>query len=129
MALWVRTNGRISMVNYSLGFENSFGVFGIGANLGINKLKYRTDFESSDGKKTIFEDSVLSSKFFLIMEVPSNKVAFSIRPYISTTWAPYDINAIDAFINPSSGISQSEIEQNIFMYGISFIFYNGPQKR
>lgn len=119
---------KMSIVNYSIGLENYFGSFGYGASIGTQKLKYKTNFETSDDKKTIFDESVLSSKFYLILEVPSNSIAFSIRPYISTTWKPYNIQDVELLLNPSSDLPASDFDQDLVMYGISFLFYNGPQR-
>lgn len=120
---------KISMVNYHFGLENYFGVFGYGGTIGIQKLKYRTDYVSSEGKQTIFDESVLSSKFYLIFEVPSNKIAFSLRPYIATTWEPFNLQSLEKTFDPQSTIPPSELEQDILIYGISFVFYNGRQRR
>lgn len=119
----------ISLVNYSLGLENYFGTFGYGASIGIQKLKYKTDFNRGQNKVTIFDESVLNSKFYFILEVPSNKIAFSIRPFISTTWQPYNIQAIELALDPQSTRPESEFDQNVLVYGISFLFLNGPQRR
>jgi hypothetical protein len=120
---------KISVINYSIGLENYFGNFGYGANIGLQKLKYRADIDGSKSKKTIFNESVLNSKFYLILEVPSNKIAFSVRPFISTTWEPYNIKAVELVFNPQSTLPKSDFDQNILVYGISFLFYNGPQNR
>ena len=120
---------KISLVNYSIGLENYFGTFGYGATIGTQKLKYKTNFISSGGRKTVFDQSVLNSKFYLIIEVPSNKVAFSIRPYISTTWKPYNIQDIELLFEPGSSRPESEFDQDLIVYGLSFLFYNGPQRR
>lgn len=118
---------RISLTNYSLGFETFFGNMGFGATLGTQKLKYRTDLSSSDGKKTVFEESVLNSKFYFLIEVPSKAISFSIRPYIGTTWSPYNIKELDLVVNPQSTTPKSEFDQDVLIYGFSFLFYNGPQ--
>jgi len=120
---------KISLLNYSLGLENYFGTFGFGATIGTQKLKYKTNFTSSDGTRTVFDESVLTSKFYLIIEVPSNKVAFSIRPYISTTWQPYNIKDIELIFDPQSTRPNSAFDQDLIVYGFSFLFYNGPQNR
>ena len=119
---------KISLVNYYIGLENYFGPFGYGATIGTQKLKYKTDFTSSSGKKTIYNESVLNSKFYLILEVPSNKIAFSIRPYISTTWKPYNIYDVELAFDPQSTLPQVDFDQDIVVYGVSFLFYNGPQR-
>jgi hypothetical protein len=120
---------KMSLINYSLGLENYFGTFGIGATIGTQKLKYKTDFNSASGQKSIFNESVLASKFYLIIEVPSNKIAFSLRPFISKTWEPYNVQNIELLFNPQSTIPKEEFDQNLVVYGISFLFYNGPQGR
>ncbi len=124
-----RDEWQISLVNYSLGLENYFGAFGYGATIGTQKLKYKTNFVSSNGKKTIFNESVLNSKFYLILEVPSNKIAFSIRPYISTTWRPYNIRDVELLFDPQSTLPENEFDQDLVVYGVSFLFYNGRQRR
>lgn len=120
---------KISMINYSIGLENYFGNFGYGANIGFQKLKYRADIDGSKSKKTVFNESVLNSKFYLILEIPSNRISFSLRPFISTTWEPYNIKAVELVFDPQSTIPNSDFDQNIVVYGISFLFYNGPQRK
>lgn len=120
---------KLSLINYSIGLENYFGNFGYGATIGTQKLKYKTDFISSDGKKTVFDQSALNSKFYLIIEVPSNKIAFSIRPYISTSWKPYNIQDVELLFDAQSTRPEFEFDQDLIVYGLSFLFYNGPQRR
>lgn len=120
---------RISIINYSIGLENYFGSYGYGASFGFQKLKYKTEFESGQGKKTVFNETTTFSKFYLILEVPSNKIAFSIRPFISTTWQPYDIKEVALITDSQSTIPDSDLMQDVVVYGISFLFLNGPQKR
>jgi hypothetical protein len=120
---------KISIINYSIGLENYFGNFGYGANIGYQKLKYKADIDGSKSKKTVFNESVLNSKFYLILEVPSDKVAFSIRPFISTTWEPYNIKAVELVFAPQSTLPKSDFDQNVIVYGVSFLFYNGPKNR
>jgi len=120
---------KTSIVSYSIGLENYFGAFGYGANIGTQKLKYKTNFTNSDGKKTVFDESVLTSKFYLILEVPSNVVAFSFRPYIATTWKPYNIQGIEMLFDPQSTLPKSDFDQDLVVYGISFLFYPGPPRK
>lgn len=118
-----------SLLNFSLGIENYFGAFGYGATIGTQKLKYKTNFETGDDKKTVYNESVLNSKFYLIFEWPSNLISFSIRPYVSTTWSPYNIQNVEWTIDPQSTIPKNEFDQDLIVYGISLLFYNGPQRR
>ena len=119
---------KISIFNYYVALENYFDTFGYGASIGTQRLTYRTDFESTQGKKKIYEESVLNSKFYLIIEVPSKLVAFSIRPYVSTTWQPFNIQDVELAFEPQSTRPASEFDENVLMFGLSFVFYNGPQR-
>ncbi|MDF1696601.1 MAG: hypothetical protein P1U56_12245 [Saprospiraceae bacterium] len=118
---------RTSLLNYSVGLEYFIGNWGYGASIGTQKLTYKTDFTSGAGKKTVFDESVLASRFYLILEVPSNKIAFSIRPYISTTWSPYNVQDVELEFNSQSSRPSNEFDMDILVYGISFSFYNGSQ--
>jgi len=121
---------RMSIVNYSIGLESYFGTLGLGATIGTQRLKYSTDFASaSENRSVLFEESVLASRFYLIIEVPSKSVAFSIRPYISTTWTPYNIQGVELAFEPQSNRPASEFEQDLFSFGLAFLFFNGPQRR
>ena len=119
---------RMSLINYALGIENYFGNVGYGASIGTQKLKYKTDFIGGGGRKTIYSETVLNSKFYLIFDLPSNSIAFSLRPYISTTWQPYNIRDVELAFDPQSTLPQSDFDQDLIVYGISFLFYNGPQR-
>ena len=120
---------KISIINYYLGLENYFGSFGYGVTIGTQKLKYRTDLASDSGKKVIYSESVLNSRFYLILEVPSNKISFSIRPFISTTWKPYNIKGVELVFDPQSNLPERDFDQDLIVYGLSFMFYNGPQRK
>jgi len=117
-----------SLLNFSFGLENYFGSLGYGATIGTQKLKYKTNFETGDDKKTIYNESVLNSKFYLIFEVQANLLSFSIRPYVSTTWKPYNIHDVELTIDPQSTLPKSEFDQDLIVYGVSLLFYNGPQR-
>ncbi|MEE9438742.1 MAG: hypothetical protein V3V14_07050 [Saprospiraceae bacterium] len=112
----------LSVINYHLGLESHFGFFGIGTNIGYQNLKYKKELFGDEGK--IYSEYQLGSKFYLILELPGESSAISLRPYISTVWDAYNITQVANNINDNT---VNSINESPFIYGLSILFYNGRQ--
>lgn len=123
----ITTKWNSALVNYSIGLDNYLGVFGYGASIGYQRLKYTNSTSINSEKRDVFAEYALASKFYLIVESSSSATGFSLRPYVSYNWAPYNLQSLDAEINPSSGLPSSEFDENMVVFGISLLIYNGPQ--
>jgi len=107
----VNNRMRIQLTNYYVGLESYFGTYGCGATIGHQKIKYSNKLSSQD--EEIFSQNVLNSKFYLILEVESNQTAFSLRPFVSTNWEPYNIQALETTLIPDSTRPSSEFDEDL----------------
>lgn len=117
---------KLSLTNYYVGLETYFGHFGLGGNIGYQKLKYRNSINDGD-KQDIMSQSVPNSRFYIIIEAPSDNMSFSLRPYVSVNWQPYNIQPVERSLFPSSTRPLTDFDQDVFVFGISLLFFNGPQ--
>ena len=112
---------------YSLALENYFGPFGYGASIGRTKMKVSTDIEGiSRTKRPLMSDANLSSQFYLLLSAPGTKtVSLTIKPYISINWGGFDLSNLEPELKVDTGLDLSDIQPTFF--GVSLLFYNGPQ--
>jgi hypothetical protein len=116
---------RVSNRQINFGIENYFGTFGYGLSLVHSTWKYSKDEIGNDKKLEILKSSDLAAKISLIIQAKSYKNAFALRPYYLYPFKrDTDITALKNVLNGSSSVSVTE---NFESFGISLIFYNGPQ--
>lgn len=113
--------------SYSVALENYFGPFGYGASIGRTKMKVSTDIEGINStKRPLMSDSNLSSQFYLLLAAPGTKtVSLTIKPYVSINWGGFNLSNLEPELKVDTGLDLSDI-QPIF-FGVSLLFYNGPQ--
>ncbi len=117
----IESKWTVDVTNYHLGIENYFGMFGYGANIGYQRLRYKK-YESGN-KSTIANPYQWVSKVYLIFEGEGESTSISIRPYISIPWAQYDISAVGKTLLDSD----ASFSENSMIFGISILFVNGPK--
>jgi len=112
---------------YSFALENYFGPFGYGASIGRTKMKVSTDIEGISGtKRPLTSDGNLSSQFYLLLSAPGTKtVSLTIKPYVSFNWGGFNLTNLESELKVDTGLDLSDIQPTFF--GISLLFYNGPQ--
>lgn len=112
---------------YSLALENYFGPFGYGASIGRTKMRVQTDIPNLNSSKLpLTSDANLSSQFYLMLSAPGTRtVALTIKPYVSINWGGFDVSALSEDLEVDTGLDLSDINPTFF--GISLLFYNGPQ--
>lgn len=120
---------RSSLTNYFVGLENQFGFFGYGGNIGYLNLKYKTDINGGSDLTTIYNERILASKFYLNLEAKGDGIAFAIRPYVMVPWEPYNLEAVESNYNENITMPSSNYSQESMIFGISVLFFNGPQKK
>jgi len=109
----------------SLGYENYFGIVGLGGALGFNKIRIKSKIANSDFKEQLVADSQLTFRFNLSLNFDnSNAVTFAIKPFIQFPLSDLDIGTLAEELEVSN---QGEYKESFPMMGISFIFYNGSQ--
>ncbi len=112
---------------YTVGLESNFGVFGWGANIGYKTLKFETDISGSNNNKTVYKQRELNSKFYISLSLPSNSTAISIQPYIQIPLKKYNLHSVEQEIFSNDARDASLFDEELVFYGVSVIFYNGPQ--
>ena len=117
-----------SFRTYSIGVDNFLGDFGFGASLGNRRLKITTDISGFDRDRTVMTDTGLSSRFHIFYQVKSNSVSLTLKPYIEIPWDSYNVSALNKEYFPDSTIPDDAFDTDITIFGISLLFYNGPQR-
>lgn len=114
---------------YSLGYQYKINSFGYGASIGTRKIRIRTDVDGTDVRLTLAEATNYVAKIYLIYEVPSMKsMRMSLIPYMEFPLGDMNIAAVENRIirEPQN---TGEIRESFPVFGISFVFYNGPARR
>ncbi len=120
------TEWKTSLSNIYIGLENYFGWFGYGANIGYQQIKYRNKTSINTENIEILKQNALSSRFYIMLESVSNNTSFSLRPFVSVNWEPYNLQALELELLPDSSSPASSFDEDMMVFGISLIIYNGP---
>ncbi|MFM2394979.1 MAG: hypothetical protein RLZZ546_2962 [Bacteroidota bacterium] len=116
---------RISSRIISLGFENVFNNFGYGAHLGYSTWKYLKEFPGADKKLAVLNENILNLKINLSIHVHSDASSFALKPYYNFPLQDQAINNVDFTLNNRV----SNLTEKFNSFGLSIVFYNGPQSR
>ena len=117
-----------SLNNIYIGLENYYGWFGYGATIGYQQLKYRNKTSITSENIEILKQNALSSRFYLILESVSEQTSFSLRPFISFSWEPYNLQELELELFPDSTAPTANFNEDMMVYGISLLIYNGPRR-
>jgi len=115
------TEWKSSLSSVYVGLENYFGWFGYGASIGYQQLKYRNETSFSNENKEILKENALNSRFYLILESVSNQTSFSLRPFVSINWEPYDLQNLELELFPNSTSSTGSFDESMMVFGISLV--------
>lgn len=111
-----------SLNNYSAGIESYFGVFGLGASFGMRQANVKRPIAASDFKKEIVKDRQYFTKAYLIVNLGGSPyVRLAVKPYISIPLNSLDISPLASEMN----LTETPGKENFWLYGVSFVFYNG----
>ena len=124
----VDSEWRISHNNLYLGLENYFGSYGYGATIGLQQLKYNNKTNLNSENLEILKQSAINSRFYLIFEYASSINAFSFRPFVTINWQPYNVHAVESEIFPDTNLPVTDFNEDLMVFGISVMIYNGPQE-
>lgn len=113
--------------SFSFAIENYFGYLGYGASIGRTSLRLKSEIPNlNNTDRLLTSDGNLSSQFYILLSAPGTKtVSLTIKPYISVNWGGFNLNALEPELEVDTGIDLSDINPTFF--GISVLFYNGPQ--
>jgi|GEM_PF-2909347 len=123
----ISSEWRTTLTNYFVGIESQYGFFGLGANIGLQKLRYRNNTSLSSEKRNIVDQTELNSRFYLNLESTSSNMSFALRPYVSIAWKPYNVGALELDLNPLQSAPTEVFEEDLLVYGLTILFFNGPQ--
>lgn len=116
---------RISQRVLSLGIENYYRIFGFGVQLGNVKTNYLRDYPGAKKKLSVYSESYYNIRFCLILQAKTGRNAFALKPYYNYPLSNINISAVDRALN---GGTSDKLDEKLSSYGISIVFYNGPQR-
>lgn len=119
---------KASLRTYSIGVDNFIGDFGFGASIGNRRLKFTTDITGFNKDRTILTQTALASRFHVFFQVKSNNVSLTFKPYVEFPWDSYNVSALNREYFPDSTIPDADFDTDLTVFGLSVVFYNGPQR-
>ncbi len=122
-----KSEWKSSLSNIYIGLESYYGMFGYGASIGYQQLKYRNKIDNLQNVE-ILKQNALSSRFYIILESVSDQTSFSLRPFVSINWEPYNLQDIELALFPDSTAPSSDFNEEMMVFGISLLVYNGPRR-
>jgi len=117
-----------SLRSYSVTFDNFLGDFGFGASLATRKLKMKTDIAGFNRDRQILSDSGLISRFHIFYQLVSNNVSLTIKPFVEYPWEKLNVYGLEREYFPDSTLPAQDFDADLTVFGVSFLFYNGPQR-
>jgi len=111
---------------YSLAVENVWGKYGYGVALGRRRHKVQERIATTDEKRPIVQKTVNATKVYAIFQLGGTRsISFQIRPYVNIPWDALDLGSVRTNLDLAQSTNSME---KFVTYGISFAFYNGPQR-
>ncbi len=125
----VNFTDKISTSNlyYGLALENQFGIFGFGASLGYETLKFKSKISGSNRTREFLDQKELASRLYLNFEFASDKIALSIKPYYHFSLGEYDLVPFKGELIPNVDVNTADLVVKPTSWGITLILYNGAQ--
>jgi len=124
--------------NLSVGLESYYGRIGVGTSIGYRRFKIKTPFEGTDNDDTLIRDHQYNVGAYLLINLSgSDALNLIMKPYINIplngiNLVPSDNEFVNSFNDrdtvPRVTVDPNESER-LWIYGLSFIFYNGYQGR
>lgn len=117
-----------NMRKYSVGLQYQIQSFGIGASIGTRRIRVRTDVPGSEVRPTLVSEYNTFSRFNLIYQLGEGSYRIAMMPYIELGYGSVNIAPIEDNIL-SEPTNTGERSESFPVFGISFVFYNGPDRR
>ncbi|MFZ1702952.1 MAG: hypothetical protein WAT79_01325 [Saprospiraceae bacterium] len=115
----------LSLTEYSVNAESHFSYFGFGAGIGYRTSRMKTDILGARRKKQELDrSSGFNGKLYLIFQIPGEKVALAVKPYIQIPLSDLDF---PAFANKLNLDPIPQTKERFQVFGISIVLYNGKQ--
>ncbi len=117
---------RISQRIYNLGLESYLKSFSFGASVGYNKWSYSKDITGADKKQTVFSDNFFAAKISIGFTAKSDFTSMALKPYYAfPITGTKSISPIGDILSP--GTNNANVFEKYQTFGLSVLFYNGPQ--
>ena len=102
--------------------------FSIGGTIDATDLNYKVEGTGFQDTEKVVDEFSMGSHFFLSYEINGGDyMSVAFRPYIQMPWESFNITGCERTNYPNSTVPESELKENLFNFGIMFIFYNGQQ--
>ncbi len=114
--------------NYSVGVESYFSNFGLGASLGLRQTRIKRAIASSDKKTSVVNDNQYNLKTYFIINLGgSDRVRLALKPYVSIPLSDIYLGEKDRYVgfDDDLGVTVENLDESLWFYGLSFVFYNG----
>ena len=109
---------------FLFGVENSFNNIGIGTGFVYNQWRMKNRIANSDFKRTLVSDTQWAAHIHLSINFKSSdRVGFAIVPFIQIPLNEINVGPIH---NELNGITVDAMDK-LTVWGIQFVFINGPQ--
>lgn len=115
---------RASVFEYHLNLVHQFSFMGMGAGISSQNLTMKQLNTVSDEYVEITNQSKMAFSVFLNLEAASSTVSAAIRPYYKRTLGDYNVSDMAAALGTSPDLSTTLSPSS---FGISILFFNGPQ--
>ncbi|WP_235297288.1 hypothetical protein [Portibacter marinus] len=118
----------IDYVTYRLGTGIEFygNVFGLGANIYFERFNISTSVDNAEITENTFRNDRLGSKiYFIATSTGTERLSISLQPYVAIPFTAYDLNPLATSLNLTN---YGSARQRNLHFGVSLVFYNGPQR-
>jgi len=113
-----------SFGTYSVGVETGLEKIRIGTSMGFRRVKIKSKIGSTSDFETLVSRGNWVSKFYLTIAARGNDFnSIAIRPYFDFAWNETIINELNSHL----GITPAIRKDPFHTFGVTIIFYNGPQ--
>lgn len=115
--------------SYFVGLDMYTGRYGMGAQINFSNFKIQSLEQASETKLTYMQDAAINVRFNLAYRI-STYYYFSayLKPFVQVPMGSIDLKPFGEKLIPNAVGQISNYDQQFWFYGISLIFYNGPQE-
>jgi hypothetical protein len=117
---------KYTLSRYALGLEVYNNMLGIGANVYHEIYTIKSPISGIDSDEKITSDGNFGNKIYLIFSSQGNgRISVSLQPFVMIPWSDSNLFNLNTYLGNDNNL-QSYNQRNL-QFGISLIFYNGPQ--
>ena len=118
----------ISNTEFMLGLETyPLNNFGFGVAGGSSRLKTLRTLPNVNRRREVTNELAPVLRFHLVLQIKTRSMGFAIKPFYTLPLSKFDLYNMDRELNPSLSADPNNFKENLKSFGISMVFYNGPQ--